>query len=265
MRFLSSINNNDGADGQDGNALMTANELHCPQIHRQELLPLLGTYLQYVPFPECDAPRAAANYFGSNDYLSHARWVFVRQVSGDLLPTQLAKLLMGTVGVEPAVVVKAANQCMFVNMKSRSDMLKVLSLSRRLLLDHSGAWYATDSHGARVLGDHAKAFARRHITSSLPCACATFDVCTAFVRHLLSGAALLPKLDLPQDGSGSEVQQGHLELSRPHREALIRHRSDPARHYAGNRTVSGSCCSPFNMLTLPCVVLGIPVSSNNFT
>jgi hypothetical protein len=169
-------------------------------IGRQELLEALSESLRYIPLAAKDG-QGSVNFF-SHDFCGEevcsANWVFISNVTSNLQSCQMAKLLMATVGVEPAVVLKSANNCMFANLKHRSDLKKALRLSRTLLLDHNGAWYAADSDKLTILSSHAKDFHRLgEPSNTLPRDCVTVDLCPTFIRQLFSGSATSPRSNLP--------------------------------------------------------------------
>ncbi|CUG94135.1 Hypothetical protein, putative [Bodo saltans] len=206
---MHSVNFDPAVDSHGDAPPSSTNEL----IGRQDLLDLLGPSLHYIPFAVHEVDDVV-NYF-SHDFDSSrvhsATWVFFSVLSSELQPSQLAKLLIATVGVEPAIVMKTSNHRMFVNLKSRSDLKKVIRLNRTLLLDHHGAWFATDADGQSILTTHMKTFNRRCSTQSrlLPAACVSVDLCTKLIRRLLTAGSGMIGAEPPPPCSSDATHHHH--------------------------------------------------------
>jgi hypothetical protein len=153
------------------------NPYHKPLLGREELLPKLNDSMRYIPYSAPESDRSA-NYF-SHDYnggdLNAGTWIFIGQSSAELYPSQMAKLFNATAGVEPLVITKNHTvNCMFVNLRSHSDVNKVLNrLKRRLILDYDGAWLASDAEGELILEEHCS----KCRLPNLPAKPITVEVC----------------------------------------------------------------------------------------
>lgn len=149
-----------------------------PQLGHCVLLDLLpNDSLRYVPYAApCGV--ATSSHF-AEDYtgwdLDQSTWIFIGQVSIELHPRQMAKLLMATVGVSPLVTLRSnTKNCMFANLRSKSDMNQVFNcLKKRMLLDYDGAWFATDSEGETILMSEATSVK----LSNLPSLPVTLEIC----------------------------------------------------------------------------------------
>lgn len=140
----------------------------------------LSDSLKFVPYAAPLMNMPGAHYFAEDlheHYVERSTWLFIGQVSTELYPSQMAKLLVGTVGVSPLVVqFDKTGSCMFANLRSKNDVNKVLYwLTGRLLLDYDGAWFATDDRGEDTL----VAEARTHRLPNLPSHPVTFEKCVS--------------------------------------------------------------------------------------
>jgi hypothetical protein len=219
-------------------------------VGRQELLESINDSLRYIPLAAKEG-HSSENYF-SRDFCGKevcpANWVFFSHVTSDLQPCQMAKLLMATVGIEPAVVLKSANNCMFANLKHRSDLKKALQLSRALLLDYNGAWYATAADKLVLLSSHAKDFDRhRESSNTLPRDCVTVDLCTPFIRRLLSGSATSGVVD----DAKQVTPRSHLPLKTRRALLLKTTRLTQPVVTCGSACRGMSCCSVPTMWLSP--------------
>ncbi|CUG94134.1 Hypothetical protein, putative [Bodo saltans] len=191
------------------------NPYHKPLLGREELLSSLNESLRYIPYSAPQSDRSA-NYF-SRDYnggdLNSATWVFIGQSSAELYPSQMAKLLIATAGVDPVVATKNHTvNCMFVNLRSHADVNKVLNtLKRRLLLDYDGAWLASSIEGELTLAQHCSAWK----LPNLPTKPITVEVCEhpphcMRARAPVSSSSVPPMLFLSATTS-SQHAMNHVE------------------------------------------------------